>query len=120
MSSPIGLAFDSKGNLYAANFGDSTIEKFNSSGVGTLFASGAGLVGPAGLAFDGSGNLYAANFNGNTIEEFNSSGTGTLFANSGLSTPVFIAIFPVPEPSTLLLVLLGLASLGCVPRRKRK
>ena len=36
----MGLAFDGSGNLYVANQGNNTIEKFNSSGIGTIFASG--------------------------------------------------------------------------------
>ncbi len=39
LNGPDGLAFDNSGNLYAANFFTNTIEEFNSSGVGTLFAS---------------------------------------------------------------------------------
>ncbi len=50
-----GLAFDSAGNLYSANYaypgvGGSAIEKFTSSGVGTIFAY-SGLNNPWGLAF---------------------------------------------------------------------
>ena len=32
LANPFGLAFDSSGNLYAANSGDNTISKFNASG----------------------------------------------------------------------------------------
>ena len=42
-------------NLYVANYNDSTIEKFDSSGVGTVFAS-SGLNVPIFLAFDSAGN----------------------------------------------------------------
>jgi hypothetical protein len=45
---PIGLAFDSRGDLYAANWFSGTIEEFDSSGVGTVFASG--LLGPSFIA----------------------------------------------------------------------
>jgi DNA-binding beta-propeller fold protein YncE len=74
------------GNLYAANFGNKNIEKFNSSGVGTVFAS-TGSSYPEGLAFDSAGNLSVSNAGYNsTIEEFNSTGAGTVFA-SGLFYP---------------------------------
>ena len=36
VNDPIGLAFDSAGNLYAANAGDNTIEKFTTAGVGSV------------------------------------------------------------------------------------
>ena len=86
----MGIAVDQNGNLYVANQGDNTIEKFNSSGQGTVFTS-SGLNQPIGPAFDSGGNLYAANAGSSTIEKFNSSAQGTLFANSGLSNPVGIA-----------------------------
>jgi DNA-binding beta-propeller fold protein YncE len=35
-----GMAFDSAGNLYVANYYDGTIEKFDPNGNGTIFASG--------------------------------------------------------------------------------
>ena len=35
-----GMAFDSGGNLYVANYYNGTIEKFDASGNGTIFASG--------------------------------------------------------------------------------
>jgi DNA-binding beta-propeller fold protein YncE len=78
--------------------GEGTIEEFNSSGVGTLFASfGALYEGyplwpePTGLAFNSAGNLFVATefnptqyrmYSQYTIEEFNSSGVGTLVANT--------------------------------------
>ncbi len=78
-SSPEGLAFDSCGNLYVANFNGSTIIKFDSRGNGTVFAS-SGLNQPIGIAFDGSGNLYVANFGDNTIEKFDSAGNPSQFS----------------------------------------
>jgi DNA-binding beta-propeller fold protein YncE len=102
LSNPTGLAFDSSGNLYAANANSSTIEEFAYSGGtlnkdGTIFAgSSSGLNTPLGLAFDGSNNLYVANFVGNTIEEFAFNGgmlnaNGTTFASSGLNNPAGLA-----------------------------
>jgi DNA-binding beta-propeller fold protein YncE len=99
---PVGLAFDSSGNLYAACYNSGTIEKFDSSGNGSVFASG--LHGPVGLAFDSNGNLYAACYNSGTIEKFDSSGNRSLFA-SGLGSPGYITV--IPEPATLLLLTLG-------------
>jgi DNA-binding beta-propeller fold protein YncE len=90
---PEDLAFDSKGNLYAANAGN--IEEFTSSGGvlstnGTSFAS-AGLNQPVGLAFDGAGNLFVASSGNNTIEKFDPSGAGTPFAGTGLNAPQGLA-----------------------------
>ncbi len=38
---PLGLAFDSSGDLFVANFGNSTIEEFSSNGTGSVFATSA-------------------------------------------------------------------------------
>jgi hypothetical protein len=108
VSHPYGLAFDASGNLYVANDGTNTIERFTPGGVGSLFAS-TGSSSPGGLAFDSSGNLYATLTN-NTIERFTPGGVGSLFANMGLSTPTLIAINPgllsVPEPGSFFLLAL--------------
>jgi hypothetical protein len=90
---PTGLAFDGSGNLYSANWGNGTIEKYTSSGIGSVFAS-TGLSEPNGIAFDIAGNLYAANTLNNTIEKFTSAGVGSVFATSasGLDQPIGLAI----------------------------
>jgi sugar lactone lactonase YvrE len=78
---PQGLAFDSAGNLYAANaVGGGTVEKFTPGGVGSLFATG--LSYPTSLAFGSAGNLYAASYGSGTIEKFTPGGVGSLFANT--------------------------------------
>ena len=84
----IGLAFDREGNLFAANSGDGTIQKFSPSGVATLFAR---VVRPTGLAFDAAGNLYVATIS-STIERFSPTGAalGT-FASTGLNNPQGLA-----------------------------
>jgi len=84
------LAFDSAGNLFAADPDGGIIEKFDSSGVGTVFANPVYNYQFTCLAFDSSGSLYAANNDG-TIEKFNSSGESTVFASSGLSYPSALA-----------------------------
>jgi DNA-binding beta-propeller fold protein YncE len=48
---PVGLAFDSAGNLYVANHGNNTIEEFGTNGVGSLFAD-TGLDDPTFLAVE--------------------------------------------------------------------
>ena len=76
---PLGMAFDSAGNLWVANNEGNTIFKFNAAALSvpsTLSFSGPltinpsvmlsddgkqSLVGPWALAFDNSGNLWASN-----------------------------------------------------------
>ena len=79
LSLTYALAFDKNGNLYAA--GDGVIEKLDSNGNASVFASG---LFPAlqGLAFDTSGNLYAAD--NDKILKFSPEGQQSVFA-SGLT-----------------------------------
>lgn len=80
-------------NLFVANEGNNTVTEFNSSGVGTVFAS-SGLNDPCYLTFDSNGNLYAANWGNSTVEEFNSSGMeiASFGPSLGINRPVSVAI----------------------------
>ncbi|HEY4416204.1 MAG TPA: PEP-CTERM sorting domain-containing protein [Verrucomicrobiae bacterium] len=83
---PMGLAFDSAGNLYEAelnngNSGTGSINKFTSAqitlGNGTPTSFASGLQGPYGLVFDSTGNLYEADGSDNLMK-FTSSGGKTV------------------------------------------
>ena len=65
LTAPVGIAFDTSGNLYVANINNNTISKVASDGNVSEFAFG--LTGPYGLAFDTSDNLYITNI----IKRFN-------------------------------------------------
>jgi DNA-binding beta-propeller fold protein YncE len=94
LSSPVGLAFDSAGNLFVANAGTNSILKFTPEGVRTTFASD--LADPAGLAFDSTGNLFVAAGRSDgfsrpgEIYKFTPGGVRTTFA-SGLYSPIALA-----------------------------
>ncbi|HEY5314842.1 MAG TPA: MBG domain-containing protein, partial [Pirellulales bacterium] len=89
---PDALAFDSSGNLYVANEGNSTVEKF---AVGSTTASAtysAGVAYPEALAFDSSGNLYVGNATNNTVEKFApGSTTPSATYSAGVSGPEALA-----------------------------
>ncbi len=51
LDAPAGLAFDSAGDLYISNFGDSTVSKWDGTGTAATPVITSGLDAPAGLAF---------------------------------------------------------------------
>ena len=95
---PIGVAVDSSGNVYIADFGNSRVRKVSASGaiIGTVAGSGstgysgdggpaanAQLNGPQGVAVDAAGNLYIADTENNLIREVTPAGLiATVAGNS--------------------------------------
>src|SRR5438093_8238619 len=80
-----GLAFDSAGNLYAADGGAQTIYKFAPNGTRTVFVGPSAFAegeSPVGLAFDSSGNLFVS------IETFSDPGADSIvyFSSTGLKS----------------------------------
>jgi|GEM_PF-1862297 len=75
LNAPRGMATDGL-NVYVANNGDGTINRFNASAVlvDTFVPSNPGRTGPLGLAFDNSGNLYAGFQGSSSITRFDSTG----------------------------------------------
>ena len=123
LNRPYGLAFDSSGNLYAANNNNNTINKFNSSGAYVSSGSipSTNLLNPLGLAFDSSGNLYAANLGNSTISKFDSSGSFLTSWSTGFAKPSFLAFKPVsvPEPSTYALAAIATGVMAYLARRRK-
>ncbi len=113
---PVGLAFDSAGNLFASTGGDGieadSILKFNSLGVESASPFATGLTNsPRGLAFDGAGNLFVAEtgngapgdileFTPGATESVFDSGLGRAAGNGGAEYLAFAPLEAVPEPAT--------------------
>ncbi len=99
-NAPAGVALDSSGNVYVAEYGNNDIREITPSGVVTLFAgSSSGTAGdangtgnaasfwnPTGVAVDSAGNVYVADESNNQIRKITSGGAVTIFA--GLTSGV--------------------------------
>jgi sugar lactone lactonase YvrE len=98
LNSPQGLAADSLGNIFVANHGDNTINKFNSTG-SYVSSITTNISLPVGLAVDSKDNLYAANYgNGpssnHTISKFDYAGVyvDSIDTAAYLNSPIGIAL----------------------------
>ncbi len=96
---PAGVATDASGNVYVADYGNSTIRKITPAGNVSTLAGHAGNAGstnsaigvfatftnPADLAVDSSGNVFVADSGNNLIRKITSAGAVTTFAGSGVA-----------------------------------
>jgi hypothetical protein len=58
-----GVAFDSQGNIYVADFGEKAIEEYSHRSNKPKMAYTSGLVDPVSVAVDKSGDVFVADFN---------------------------------------------------------
>jgi len=118
---PAGLAVDRFGSLFAASqFTDSVIRFDIETGSSAEFTTGVQPRNPNGVTFGPDGNLYVTSLTTSSVLRFNGE-TGIFIDNfivgSGeLSQPahlVFSEFTPsVPEPSAVMLFVIGFASLA--------
>lgn len=103
---PEGIAVDSSGSIYVADFGNSKIRKIDPSGTMNTIA-GTGSIGnsgdggpataaflnlPTGVAVDRAGNVYIADNQNSRVRKVDTSGTITTIVStntSGISTLFF-------------------------------
>ena len=127
LQAPTGIVV-SGSNLFVVNFSNCScgrIDEYTTSGALEQASLITGLFGPVGIAVSGS-NLFVSYLGdaGENIGEYTTSGatvSDPLIANlGGGNTSVSdIAVVPVPEASTNLLILGGVIGLAAVARRMR-
>jgi len=94
---PKGVAVDSSGNIYIADYGNNRIRKVDTNGIITTVAgngsegysgdngpaTSAGIGRPKSVAIDSSGNIYIADQNNNRIRKVDTNGIITTVAGNG-------------------------------------
>src|SRR6266404_4786790 len=100
LTQPSGVAVDSAGNIYIADFQDQRVRKVNTAGVITTLAgtgsrdfsgdggpaASAGLNSPYGVAVDAAGNVYIADRANSRIRKVTAAGIITTIAGNGTAS----------------------------------
>lgn len=121
-----GLTFNTSTNqLVGTQDGAGSFYSINAAtGAKTLLSAGSGFVNDGDLAFDASTNAYfLGDYNGNLYRYDASTYNRTLVAANlgGLDgIAILSSVAAVPEPSTWMLMLIGMAGVGFSMRRKEK
>jgi DNA-binding beta-propeller fold protein YncE len=119
-----GITFGPDGALYAAASDLDAVVRFDGETgafIDTFVAAGSGgLNEPYGIGFGPDGNFYVASAFGDAILRYDgkSGAFRDTFASDSLDVPLFFVF--IPEPTCLLLTLVGAcASIGFAPRVRR-
>ena len=78
MNGPIGMSYDSVGNLYVASIRGNSVIKFTPDGTRSTLASG--ISRPVGIGVDESGNVYTGGLTSGLITKITPAGVKSTFA----------------------------------------
>jgi DNA-binding beta-propeller fold protein YncE len=92
LSFPLGVAVDSRGNVYIANTDSNTIEKWTAASNTVTELVSSGLNRPAAIAVDAVGNVYIADNNNNAIKEWTVANRNVITVVSGVYDPQGVAV----------------------------
>jgi hypothetical protein len=89
-----GIATDSGGNLWVANYGNSTFSEVSSTnGIPLNKVAAGGITSPAGVSVDAGQNVWFANFRGGSISEI-AGNAGTVLTGTTTALSAGTAISP--------------------------
>jgi streptogramin lyase len=99
LTNPVGITFDSAGNIWMTHYDNNSVTKLNRNGkplspIGGF--TGGGLNEPLGIAIDSVGNVWIANFGNNSVTKLDSNGKAISpsggFTSDRLKLPYALAI----------------------------
>ena len=81
-SDPIGMVFDSQGNLFVTNFGGDRVDKVTPDGTRTVFATG--IADPSPIVIDPQDNLYVGEYFTQAVKKITPNGVVSAYGAAGL------------------------------------
>lgn len=91
LSAPVGMAYDSAGTLYIANWASGTIDRLESTGRRKTFVQG--LNGPSGLVVAADGDLFVASYYDDIVWRVTPNGDRSVLVKN-LATPAGLSFEP--------------------------
>jgi len=89
---PGHIAVDGDGNIYVADTGNNTIQKFSSTGAPLLTVGSGQIEYPSSVAVDGAGNIYVADDTNRSVKKFSPGGTLLKTISGEFNFPTEVAV----------------------------